>query len=81
MTGVPYPLRSQMAKVELRGADLTGADLSGAYLSEATVARTGLRGVNLRGAKGLTHEQIERAFGDRTTRLPDHLQYPESWRS
>ena len=47
-------------------ADLSNADLSGADLRRALPAC-------------LTQEQIDQAYGDEKTQLPDCLQRPESW--
>ncbi|WP_392476193.1 pentapeptide repeat-containing protein [Nostoc sp. C110] len=51
------------------GANLQKADLSGAYLE----------GADLKGVKNLEQKQIDSARGDRTTILPDHLEYPKHW--
>jgi hypothetical protein len=53
----------------VRFASLRGADLSGAHIV----------GANLRETVGLTQEQLEQAVGDRSTRLPDYLQFPAAW--
>jgi hypothetical protein len=42
--------------------------------------RTALREANPGGAGTLTHEQIEEAIGDATTKLPGGLQLPASWK-
>jgi hypothetical protein len=34
---------------------------------------------DLRGAKALTQEQIEKALGDESTKLPGHLTPPAHW--
>lgn len=49
---------------------LEGADLTGAHLERANLART----------EGLTQDQINKAFGDWRTKLPEGLTRPESWK-
>lgn len=53
----------------LSDTNLEGADLTGALLGNT----------DLRSARGLTQGQIERAIGNKATRLPDTLARPESW--
>lgn len=53
-----------LVKAEFRGADLTGSDL---------------RGADLRGAINITQEQLGKAKGDSTTRLPQGIERPKSW--
>ena len=72
----------------LREADLRGSNISYANFREADLRRADLRDVNfegteiegavlcgadLRGAKNLTHEQLETAVVDETCRLPEDL--------
>jgi uncharacterized protein YjbI with pentapeptide repeats len=76
-------------------ANLSEADLSDAHLTDTNLSAANLRGANLRGAilmaadlsgadlrdaRSLTQEQINMAFGDENTKLPDHLQHPTHWR-
>jgi uncharacterized protein YjbI with pentapeptide repeats len=57
--------RANLTGAELKGANLSGTDLWEANLSRANLSRTtleevrSLKGVHLRGAKGLTKEQLE----------------------
>jgi len=65
----------------LIGADLTGADLNGANLTDANlldVNATGaiLHGANLSSARNLTQAQLDSAFGDEKTQVPEGLQRP-----
>src|SRR5215204_4818993 len=60
-------------------ADLSGTTLSGATLGDAILSGANLSGAALSGAKQLTQEQVDSAIGDNTTKLPDHLHYPEHW--
>jgi uncharacterized protein YjbI with pentapeptide repeats len=52
---------------------LSGADLTGAYLRGAH-----LEGAILTGAV-VTQEQIEQAFGDQFTQLPNGITMPAHW--
>ncbi len=61
-------------------ADKPVISLIAANLSEATLAGTNLEGADLVGAEeSLTQLQINAAFGDYNTKLPDHLQRPAYW--
>jgi uncharacterized protein YjbI with pentapeptide repeats len=75
----PDPEHGPVRLTSLRGAYLIGAHLVSANLTEADLTGTKLRGADLQGTVGLTQEQLEGAVGDRTTRLPDHLRFPEAW--
>jgi hypothetical protein len=84
-----------LAGADLRGADLRGADLRGADLRGARIERVNLedanlsglvlvegaepKGTDLREVTDLSKEQIERATGDPTTKLPYGLQPPSWW--
>jgi hypothetical protein len=46
---------------------------------EGNLWQANLQGADLRGAKGLTHEQLEQAIGDENTELPEGLHPPASW--
>jgi uncharacterized protein YjbI with pentapeptide repeats len=70
---------AQLRDARLCGADLRDADLRNAKLRGADLRGAKLRGADLRGARHLTQEQIERAIGDQSTRLPDHLKRPQTW--
>jgi uncharacterized protein YjbI with pentapeptide repeats len=72
----------------LQGAYLQGAYLQGAYLQGAYLQGAYLQGailneespiVPLAAAAILDQEQLEQAFGDRTTRLPRGLKPPAHW--
>src|SRR5262245_63042919 len=75
---------ADLGKARLDDADLSGADLSGANLGQANMTGARLAGADLSGAwlgdaRGLTQEQINRAYGHTTTVLPDHLALPTGW--
>jgi hypothetical protein len=57
----------------LNGAHLNGAHLEGAHLEKAYLLGAHLEGADLHGANGLTWKQIDQAFTDGETRLPDDL--------
>ncbi|HZB84537.1 MAG TPA: pentapeptide repeat-containing protein [Rubrobacteraceae bacterium] len=73
----------------LIGADLRGARLQGANFEEANLSGANLSGANLmyanlyeadlHQASHLTQEQLEQAFGDEYTKLPEYLERPKSW--
>jgi uncharacterized protein YjbI with pentapeptide repeats len=69
----------------LRAANLTHANLAGADLTEAELGHAILTGATLAGADltttSLTQQQVESAFGDGTTKLPQGIHMPESWKS
>jgi uncharacterized protein YjbI with pentapeptide repeats len=65
----------------LTGADLTRADLTGATLTGATLTGANLTGANLTGADletvtALTQDQVDKACGNETSRLPTALTKP-----
>jgi uncharacterized protein YjbI with pentapeptide repeats len=57
----------------LFGAFLEGAHLGAAHLEGAHLGVAHLEGVNLSSVDGLTSEQLEEAYRDENTRLPDYL--------
>jgi hypothetical protein len=63
-----------LCKADLEGANLQGADFEGANLQGAD-----LRKANLQGAKALTQKQIDAAFGNERTKLPEGRQRPAVW--
>jgi uncharacterized protein YjbI with pentapeptide repeats len=67
--------------VSFAGANLTHASFVGAYLQGANFRGAVLEGTNFSGAEmdravGLTQAQLNRACGDRSTRLPPGLRIP-----
>ena len=72
------PPPGRISNAPLRGASRTrrppGAHLEGANLCEAH-----LEGADLRAADGLTQAQIEAAYGDAATQLPEGLTRPARW--
>jgi hypothetical protein len=58
----------------LQGANLQGANLQEANLQEANLQGADLRGADLSTSRGLNKEQLEQAFRDEDTLLPESLQ-------
>jgi len=77
-------LGANLRKANLGGANLEranqlGANLEEAYLEETNLEETNLEKANLVGVEGLTQQQLNKAFGSESTKLPDHLQRPAHW--
>jgi uncharacterized protein YjbI with pentapeptide repeats len=75
---------ADLTEVNLREADLTGANLQGAILQkadlyEADFHEAKLQGTYLYGATNLKLQQIEFAYGDSTTVLPNDVERPAHW--
>jgi hypothetical protein len=66
--------RANLSNANLYLADLSGANLSCANLTEAELYFANLVGAYLEGAAGLTREQIESAWIDERTALPEDLE-------
>ncbi len=74
-----YLLRADLRGANLRKADLTSAvlseaDLNGADLTDAEFTDAYLHGADLRNTVNLTCDQLELAYLDKTTQLPDTIQ-------
>lgn len=73
---------AQLTRASLEGAHLDGANLQGAALDTvnfqgATLSNACLVDADLRGAVGLTQEQLDEAYGDpATTKLPEGMTIP-----
>jgi hypothetical protein len=81
---VTYLAGADLSEAHLEGAHLGGAhlknaDLTGAHLESADLWEAHVEGANLQAVKGLTQAQLERAVGDRATKLPDGLSTPAHW--
>jgi uncharacterized protein YjbI with pentapeptide repeats len=77
--------RATLLRTDLTGANLERADVRHADLADANLARAVLPGADLsdadlRGARGLTQEQIDSAQGNARTVLPEGIVRPPSWR-
>ncbi len=62
-----------LGEATLNYADLQGTDFSGADFSGTQIYGANLRGAILTGVRNLTQAQLDRACGDRRTRLPKGL--------
>jgi hypothetical protein len=70
---------AHLEDADLMGAHLENADLKGARLKDTCLKGAYLMGAHLDRAKLLTQEQIDGAFGDETTTLPEGLRRPAHW--
>jgi uncharacterized protein YjbI with pentapeptide repeats len=76
---------ASLCGTDLRGADLrnadfsegdlTGADLTNARLGGANLTNANVGGAILTDALGLTQEQLDHAFGDTDTAVPERLRF------
>lgn len=76
--------RASLVGTLLQGADLSRANLQSADLSKAELKAVRLDGSNLCGARlhdarDLSQSQLQGAFGDAATTLPDGLERPGHW--
>lgn len=71
--------RAILRNTSLIRANLTGTTLIGADLTDAKLAGATLYSADLQEAKGLKQEQIEQAYGNYTTKLPDNVKRPSFW--
>jgi hypothetical protein len=65
--------------IDLDGANLEEASLDGANLKGAHLPGAILYGAILRYAQGLTQDQLEAAFGNEDTTLPEGIDRPKHW--
>jgi len=75
---------AKLIEADLSGADLIGAKLFGANLSGADCSRMHIDSARLQSADfsdavNLRQEQIDKAYGNSETKLPDGMQRPASW--
>jgi len=76
-------MQAHLEEADLEGARLDGANLKGAHLQGANLKRAWLEGANLTGARlegadlswarGLTQKQLDSAYSDAETKLPEGL--------
>jgi hypothetical protein len=76
--------RAYLGRADLREAYLVDTNFQNAYLGATNFEGANLKGANLKGADlratiDLTAEQLDQAFGDQNTQLPDGLKRPASW--
>ena len=65
--------RADLTNSELIAADLVGCDFSGANLNNTYLNHADLSGANLKSAQNLTSDQVETAFINKETQLPDSI--------
>jgi hypothetical protein len=81
--------RADLQDADFQGANFGGADLRGARLRRANFSKANLldadlrgadlRGADLRGSINLAQLQIEVAFGNKDTKIPENLHEPATW--
>lgn len=71
--------QTDLERANLEWADFKSAKLQKANFSGSSLKKANLLGANLSKAKNLEQWQIDSAKGDRTTILPDYLEYPTHW--
>jgi len=67
---------ANLRNVDFRGCDLRGAIFGGANLEGANLDEAELSGADLRGAYGVTPEQLARAYIDKETQFPEFFASP-----
>ena len=65
---------ADLSEVDFNSAVLSEANLNGANLEDADFTEAYLCGVDLSQTRNLTCDQIDLAYLDRDTRLPDYIQ-------
>lgn len=71
---------ADLSEANLGAADLNGADLKGANCDNAHLRSARLHTANLSGVVNLTQKQIDKAYGNSETKLPDGLKRPAHWK-
>lgn len=77
---------TDLSGADLRRADLSDADLSeavltGARVNAANFTSTNIGGTILAGAQGLIQEQLDAAFGDNETAVPERMRFVPTTRA
>jgi uncharacterized protein YjbI with pentapeptide repeats len=67
-----------LENTDLSGASLVGADIS-AYLAGTCFIHADLRDADLEAASQFTNDQLQQAFGNQKTKLPENLRRPDAW--
>ena len=70
---------SRLAQANLQEARLMSADLREANLRRADLTGTNLQGADLNEVFFLTSQQLQKAKGDKHTKLPPGVERPEHW--
>ena len=74
-----YLMQADLTEANLSGADLTSSVISegilkGANLEDAELDEAFLNGTDLSGALNLTPDQLESAYIDRDTKVPEYIE-------
>ena len=70
---------ANLSAADLRAANLSKADLRAADCSRVDIDLARLQSADLSTAVNLTQEQIDKAYGNSETKLPDGMHRPERW--
>jgi uncharacterized protein YjbI with pentapeptide repeats len=77
--GETYLDRAYLSSAHFDRAHLNKADLNKAHLDGARLFEAHLDRADFTGAEGLTQAQLDQAFGDAETKLPEGLTRPKHW--
>lgn len=69
---------ADLRRADFSEADLSEADLTAARINAANFTNTNIGGTILTGALGLTQEQLDQAFGDSGTAVPERMRFVPS---
>ena len=72
-------INTQFVEAILVATDFTLSNLDSVNFKGAFLDRANLVGADMTGTQNLTQEQINKAFGDGGTNLPEHLTAPPHW--
>ncbi len=67
--------RADLRNADLSEADLSDADLTGARVTAARFTNANISGAILSDASGLVQEQLDQAYGDTGTAIPEKLRF------
>jgi len=67
--------RADLRKADLSEADLSDANLTGARVNAANFTNTNISGAILTDTAGLVQEQLDQAFGDTGTAVPERMRF------
>ncbi len=79
LTGANFS-KANLSEAKLRWADLSGTNFSKAKVHLANLNRADLGRADLRGAVGLTQQQVDCEKGDEDTKLPEGIRRPVHWK-
>jgi hypothetical protein len=70
---------ANLQQANLDDSNLQEAEFTGANLQETTLNGAQLQGAKIFVVKNLEAQQIEKAYGDSTTKLPENMKAPSHW--